>query len=79
MLIREDNSGPAVIRRMKAVVACLNVVLKQRTIPTEEIPETPAGWKGIDETPQCVARGGSTAARGKRSVFPKWCKLRRSL
>ncbi|WP_139184803.1 hypothetical protein [Virgibacillus subterraneus] len=30
------------------------------------------GRKGIGETPQCAARGGSTAARGKRSVFPEW-------
>ncbi|MFD2045772.1 hypothetical protein ACFSTA_13730 [Ornithinibacillus salinisoli] len=27
------------------------------------------GRKGFGETPQCVARGGSPAARGKRSVF----------
>src|SRR5699024_9541673 len=27
------------------------------------------GRKGLDETPQCEARGGSLAARGKRSVY----------
>src|SRR5699024_6246086 len=27
------------------------------------------GSKGLDETPQCEARGGSLAARGKRSVY----------
>nr|WP_235858205.1 hypothetical protein [Sutcliffiella cohnii] len=29
------------------------------------------GRKGIGETPQCRARGGSPAARGKRSIFPE--------
>ncbi|WP_339217800.1 hypothetical protein [Ornithinibacillus sp. FSL M8-0202] len=29
------------------------------------------GKKGIGETPQCEARGGSPAARGKRSIFPE--------
>nr|WP_229740627.1 hypothetical protein [Ornithinibacillus halotolerans] len=29
------------------------------------------GRKGIGETPQCEARGGSPAARGKRSIFPE--------
>ena len=28
------------------------------------------GRKGIGETTQCEAQGGSTAAHGKRSVFP---------
>ncbi|PXY53742.1 hypothetical protein CIT14_12080 [Virgibacillus profundi] len=32
--------------------------------------EDSCGRKGIGETPQCVARGGSPAARGKRNVFP---------
>nr|WP_245545005.1 hypothetical protein [Lentibacillus jeotgali] len=31
------------------------------------------GRKGIGETPQNGVRGGSPAARGKRSVFPKRC------
>ncbi|WP_412766296.1 hypothetical protein [Sutcliffiella cohnii] len=30
-----------------------------------------SGRKGIGETPQCEARGGSPAARGKRSIFPE--------
>nr|WP_309507483.1 hypothetical protein [Sediminibacillus dalangtanensis] len=30
-----------------------------------------SGREGIGETPQSVARGGSAAARGKRSVFPQ--------
>ncbi|PXY55855.1 hypothetical protein [Virgibacillus profundi] len=33
--------------------------------------EDSCGRKGIGETPQCVARGGSPAARGKRSIFPE--------
>src|SRR5690625_644288 len=28
--------------------------------------------KGLDETPQCEVRGGSLAARGKRSVYGLW-------
>ncbi|PXY53672.1 hypothetical protein CIT14_11710 [Virgibacillus profundi] len=31
-------------------------------IPAEEIYEDSSGRKGIGETPQCVARGGSPAA-----------------
>nr|WP_245251785.1 hypothetical protein [Virgibacillus litoralis] len=41
--------------------------------PAEEIHVDSCGRKGIGETPQCAARGGSTAARGKRSVFPERC------
>ncbi|MCD8510166.1 MAG: hypothetical protein LRY73_10055 [Bacillus sp. (in: Bacteria)] len=33
--------------------------------------EDSSGSKGKGETPQCEARGGSPAARGKRSIFPK--------
>nr|WP_143069950.1 hypothetical protein [Lentibacillus persicus] len=29
------------------------------------------GKRGIGETPKCLARGGSPAARGKRSIFPQ--------
>nr|WP_240510207.1 hypothetical protein [Virgibacillus profundi] len=40
-------------------------------MPEEETHEDSCGRKGIGETPQCVARGGSPAARGKRNVFPE--------
>ncbi|PXY52754.1 hypothetical protein CIT14_16895 [Virgibacillus profundi] len=35
----------------------------------EEIYEDFCGRRGIGETPECVARGGLPAARGKRSIF----------
>jgi len=40
------------------------------TLPAQEIYGDSCGRKGLDETPQCVAQGGSAAARGKRSIFP---------
>ncbi|PAV29289.1 hypothetical protein CIL05_12905 [Virgibacillus profundi] len=43
----------------------------ENTILAKEIREDSCGRKGLGETPQCVARGGSPAARGKRSVFPE--------
>ncbi|WP_338066946.1 hypothetical protein [Virgibacillus profundi] len=39
----------------------------------EETHVDSSGRKGLGETPQCVARGGSPAARGKRNVFPERC------
>ncbi|MFZ3579578.1 hypothetical protein [Virgibacillus sp. DJP39] len=39
--------------------------------------EDSCGRKGIGETPQCVARGGSPASRGKRVYFRSG-ELRRS-
>nr|WP_146818555.1 hypothetical protein [Alkalibacillus haloalkaliphilus] len=32
------------------------------------------GSKGLGETPQCVARGGSPAAHGKRSILMERAK-----
>ncbi|TFJ92050.1 hypothetical protein E4U82_14270 [Lentibacillus salicampi] len=37
----------------------------------EEIYVDSCGRKGLGETPQCEAQGGSPAARGKRSIFPE--------
>ncbi|PXY55405.1 hypothetical protein CIT14_00765 [Virgibacillus profundi] len=45
----------------------------ESTITAEETHEDSCGRKGLGETPQCVARGGSPAARGKRNVFPERC------
>ena len=33
--------------------------------------ETPGGSIGLDETRSATARGGSSAAPGKRSIFPE--------
>ncbi|PAV31198.1 hypothetical protein CIL05_00625 [Virgibacillus profundi] len=50
----------------------VNQLLKSKnTIPAEETHEDSCGRKGLGETPECVARGGSPAARGKRNVFPE--------
>src|SRR5699024_2365603 len=40
-----------------------------KCLPAARIHEDSCGSKGLDETPQCEARGGSLAARGKRSVY----------
>src|SRR5699024_905225 len=49
------------------------ITLNQREIIiiAEEIRGDSCGSRGLDETPQGSARGGSSADHGKRSVFPK--------
>ncbi|WP_245745264.1 hypothetical protein [Lentibacillus persicus] len=42
-----------------------------KTTLAEETHADSCGSKGIGETPQGIARGGSPAARGKRHVFPE--------
>jgi hypothetical protein len=48
------------------LLKCLN----EHITIAEEIYADSFGSKGNGETPQGEARGGSPAARGKRSIFP---------
>ena len=66
LLIR---TGKAIYGRFLCHLNQLKNCVIGKCLPAARIHEDSCGSKGLDETPQCEARGGSLAARGKRSVY----------
>ncbi|TFB21112.1 hypothetical protein E3U55_09840 [Filobacillus milosensis] len=56
--------------RVWDITNMFNIQGEQYATLAEEIYVDSCGRKGLGETPQCLARGGSPAARGKRSIIP---------
>src|SRR5699024_12703467 len=70
-IIQKITKPPFIHQNWLEHTKIINIKDEHLTDRAYEIYVDSCGSRGLDETPKCAAFGGSSAARGKRSIVTK--------